>query len=109
MRKVQKAKGIQGTKFLHLLTPCNQGWKIPDDMAVRTAGLSVETNVFPLYEIEDGVRYTINHESRSLPVEKYLSVQGRFKHLNAEEINAIQAEADRNWAVLKARAAGSVC
>ena len=104
-RKIQKAKAMRGTRFLHILAPCNTGWKIKEDMAVQVAMLSVETNVFPLYEIEDGVNYTLNHEPKNLPIEEYLNVQGRYKHLKPEQIQIMQAEADRNMDDLKARIA----
>lgn len=104
-RKIEKAKAIKGTRFIHMLSPCTTGWKIKEDMAVKVAMLSVETNVFPLYEIEDGLRYTINHEPLGLPVEKYLMTQGRYKHLKPEQIESIQAETDRTWNDLREKAA----
>ncbi|MBT3255245.1 MAG: pyruvate synthase subunit beta [Deltaproteobacteria bacterium] len=104
-RKIKKAKAMCGTRFLHVLAPCNTGWKIKEDMAVRVAMLSVETNVFPLYEIEDGVSYTQNYEAKGLPIEEYLKVQGRYKHLKPEQIEIMQAEVDRNLDDLKARIA----
>lgn len=100
-RKIKKAATIEGTRFLHLLVPCNTGWKIGDDMSPKVAQLSVETNIFPLYEIEDGIHVTLNHESKGLPVEKYLNLQGRYKHLSSEQIDDIQAETDRNWESLQ--------
>jgi pyruvate/2-oxoacid:ferredoxin oxidoreductase beta subunit len=103
--KIQKAKRIKGTRFIHMLSPCNTGWRIGDDMAVKVAMMSVEANVFPLYEIEGGLKFTINHPSRNLPVEKYLMLQGRYKHLKKEEIQTIQAETDRAWADLQEKAA----
>ncbi|MFC1863077.1 thiamine pyrophosphate-dependent enzyme [Thermodesulfobacteriota bacterium] len=104
-RKIQKAKAMRGTRFLHVLAPCNTGWKIKEDMAVQVAMLSVETNVFPLYEIEDGVNYTQNYESKGLPIEEYLKVQGRYRHLKPEQIEIMQAEVDRTLDDLKARIA----
>lgn len=104
-RKIQKAKAMRGTRFLHVLAPCNTGWKIKEDMAVATAMLSVETNVFPLYEIEDGVNYTLNYESKGLPIEDYLMVQGRYRHLKPEQIELMQAEVERNLDDLMARIA----
>ncbi len=74
-------------------------------MAVKTAMLSVETNVFPLYEIEDGVNYTLNYESKGLPIEDYLKVQGRYRHLKPEQIELMQAEVERNLDDLMARIA----
>ena len=102
--KIQKAKKIKGTRFIHILSPCTTGWRIDEDMAVKVAMMSVETNVFPLYEIEDGLKYTINYRSRNLAVEKYLMIQGRYKHLKPEQIRDIQAETDRAWADLQEKA-----
>lgn len=97
MMKVKKAKEMKGTRFLHVLSPCPTGWKMPEHMSPKVALAAVETNIFPLYEIINGLDYTINHISKNLPVETYLSLQGRYKHLGEEEIRAIQAEADRAW------------
>lgn len=107
IRKVEKAKSLKGLRFLHLLSPCVTGWKIADHMAPKVAALAVETNFFPLYEIEDGLRYRINYRSHGLPLEKYLATQGRFKHLRPEQIAALQAETDQNWAELQRREACS--
>ena len=102
--KIQKAKEMKGTRFIHILAPCTTGWKIGEDMSVSISMLSVETNIFPLYEIEDGLKYTINYTSQNLPVEKYLMRQGRYKHLKTEHIHNIQEETDRGWADLKYKA-----
>jgi len=99
-KKVKRAKEVRGTRFLHLLSPCPTGWKMAEHMAPKSAVAAVETNIFPLYEIVDGVQYTITHISKGLPVETYLSLQGRYEHLGAEEIRSIQSEADRTWADL---------
>ncbi|MEE9418914.1 MAG: thiamine pyrophosphate-dependent enzyme [Desulfatiglandaceae bacterium] len=99
-KKVERAKEVRGTRFLHLLSPCPTGWKMAEHMAPKSAVAAVETNIFPLYEIVDGVQYTITHISKGLPVETYLSLQGRYEHLGAEEIRSIQSEADRAWADL---------
>ena len=103
-RKIQKARAMKGTRFIHILSPCTTGWKISEDMAVKVSLLSVETNIFPLYEIEDGLKYTITHDTRNLPVEKYLMTQGRYKHLKEEQIEDIQKETDRALADLQYRA-----
>lgn len=103
-QKITQAKGIRGTKFIHLLSPCPTGWRMASDISPEVSILAVETNIFPLYEIENGVRYTINHEPRRLPVEEYLSKQGRFSHVKEAEIKRIQKDADDEWNKLKWRA-----
>jgi len=102
--KIVKAKGIRGTKFIHMLVPCPTGWRTPPDLSPELSILAVETNIFPLYEVEGGRRYIINHEPRALPVQEYLLRQGRFKHLTQEQIQQIQMEVDEEWEKLKNRA-----
>lgn len=96
-RKIAKARSIRGTKFIHMLVPCPTGWRTASDLAPELSILAVETNVFPLYEIENGTKYTINHRPRRLPVREYLQLQGRFKHLTEEQIGEIQGEVDQEW------------
>src|SRR4030042_1341765 len=107
-QKIIKAKGIRGTKFIHLLSPCPTGWKTATDLSPELSILAVQTNVFPLYEVEDGKRYTINHEPRCLPVQEYLLKQGRFKHLKEDQIRQIQMDVDEEWEKLKRRADHSI-
>ncbi|RJR30143.1 MAG: pyruvate synthase subunit beta [Desulfobacteraceae bacterium] len=104
LRKVKRAKEIKGTRFLHLLSPCPTGWKMAENMAPKSAAVAVETNIFPLFEVVGGTEYTINHIPKGLPVEAYLSLQGRYRHLGKEEIRTIQAETDRIWKELKRKA-----
>jgi pyruvate/2-oxoacid:ferredoxin oxidoreductase beta subunit len=104
MKKVKRAKDIRGTRFLHLLSPCPTGWKMDEYMSPKAAVAAVETNIFPLYEIMDGLKYTINHQSQGLPVERYLGMQGRYAHLREEEIKSIQEETDRAWKDLTGKA-----
>jgi pyruvate/2-oxoacid:ferredoxin oxidoreductase beta subunit len=101
---VKRAKAVSGTRFLHLLSPCPTGWKMAEHMSPKAAVAAVETNIFPLYEIEDGLHYRINHVSKGLPVDTYLKLQGRYRHLAPQEIAAIQEEADRAWLNLKQKA-----
>jgi len=101
--KIEKAKEMRGTRFIHLLSPCNTGWKIAADEAPLVARLSVESNIFPLYEIFDGLRYEINYRPKNLPVERYLETQGRFNHISPEQTEAVQVETNRAWVELCAR------
>ncbi len=109
IRKVQKAKSIYGTKFLHVLAPCPPGWKAPSELAIKLARLAVQTKVFPLYEVEGGERYTLNEPGREIqagaPVNEYLKLQGRFSHLTEEEIQAMQTVVNARWEQLRKNAA----
>jgi pyruvate/2-oxoacid:ferredoxin oxidoreductase beta subunit len=97
LRKMEKAKRIRGTRFIHLLSPCSPGWKIPSELTIKISRLAVRSRIFPLYEIENGRSYNIQEESRTIPVKEYLKLQGRFSHLTDQEIEKIQEMADEEW------------
>ena len=103
VRKLKKAAQMRGgSRFIHLFASCPTGWGIPSEISVKIARLAVQTNCFPLYEVEDGLRYTLNFKG-DIPVEKYLGLQGRFKHLSKHDMDSIQKQVDADWQVLLQR------
>jgi pyruvate/2-oxoacid:ferredoxin oxidoreductase beta subunit len=109
VRKIAKAKTIRGTKFITVLIPCLDGWGLPDDAGLTAARYAVECGAFPLYEVEDGWRYTLNFAERTRPVAAYLALQRRYRGLADDEVVNLQADVDRGWAKLVERAAASRC
>ena len=65
--------------------------------------MAVAARVFPLVEVEDGERWRITIQPPREPVGPYLERQGRFRHLSAEQIEAIQRDVDERWAALQRR------
>jgi pyruvate/2-oxoacid:ferredoxin oxidoreductase beta subunit len=104
LRKIEKAKRIRGTRFIHLLSPCPLGWRIPSELTIKISRLAVRSGVFPLYEVENGISYTIQEESHIVPVKEYLKLQGRFSHLTEQNIEMIQGNVEKTWKRLKKRA-----
>jgi pyruvate/2-oxoacid:ferredoxin oxidoreductase beta subunit len=49
VHKVQKAKGLKGSRFIHIYASCPTGWRIPSEMSVKIARTAVLTNIFPVY------------------------------------------------------------
>jgi len=104
VRKVKKAKAMKGSKFIHIFASCPTGWRIPSEMSIKIARMAVQTNIFPLYEVEGGVRYTINLSPRGYLVKEYFGLQGRFKHLAESDLDQIQQMVDEDWELLQRRA-----
>lgn len=99
VKKFKKAREIKGTRFIHVFAPCPAGWKSRPEDTVKLARLAVQTGYFPLYEIEDGEKWTLNLKIKERkPIAEYLKLQGRFRHLKEEEIALIQQEVDARWA-----------
>lgn len=102
--KVRKAKSIRGMKVLIVVIPCLPGWGVADDSAVKVARMAVESGVFPLMEVEDGVHYHLQSPERTVPVSTYLKQQKRYRHLDEDKRAGLQAEVESNWKRLTALA-----
>lgn len=95
--KLKKAKLTKGASYIHILSVCPTGWRIPTEMAIEYGRLAVRSGVFPLYEVENG-RYRITHRPKELiPVKEYIKGQGRFRHLTDKEIDLIQKRVLEEW------------
>jgi len=106
-RKMLKAKSIKGTRFFHIFAPCPTGWKSRPEDAVKLARMAVQNGLFPVFEVEHGEKFTLNIKLQNKkPVDDYLKLQGRFRHLKPADIEALQAEVDREWERVLKRAAG---
>ncbi|MBN3036930.1 MAG: pyruvate synthase subunit beta [Candidatus Diapherotrites archaeon] len=99
LRKVKKAKEIKGPAYIELLAHCPTDWHFDSGQGMKISRLAVQTGVWPLYEVVDGVLYLQSDKTR--PVEDFLKTQGRFKHLTKRETAAIQAEVDKEWDMYK--------
>jgi len=97
LRKVEKAKSLRGFRMLTLLVPCIDGWGLEDSGGLQAARYAVECGAFPLYEVEDGTRYTLNYALRPRAVAEYLALQKRYRDLDASAVSALQSEVDQGW------------
>ena len=104
VRKVQKAKGLKGSRFIHIYASCPTGWRIPSEMSVKIARMAVQTNIFPLYEVEDGIKYTINYKPKEYLVREYFKLQGRFRYLTDRDLDQIQEMVNEDWELLLRKA-----
>lgn len=100
IKKLKKAKEIEGPKFFHIFSSCPTGWKSPPSKSVEIAKLAVETRIFPLYEVINGVYHITYKSDKNVEIKKYLELQGRFRHLTEEDIKEIEKMVEKNYAEL---------
>lgn len=110
MQKVRKALNTEGPSFLNIVSPCNRGWRSALDGAIRESQLAVDTCFWPLYEVENGETRVTYKPKEKKPIEEWLKIQGRFKHLFKPEnkwiIEQTQEQIDKEWEALLARSKG---
>jgi len=103
MRKVEKAREMRGPRLILALSPCPTGWDYDPKDTVKIGKLAVKTGIWPLKEYVDGVLIHTRISHPRVPVEEYLKLQGRFKHLFTPKrddatLSSIQARIDAYWA-----------
>jgi len=102
--KFKKARSIQGMRFIHLLSACPTGWRVPENLSIEVMRLAVLSSIFPLYEVEDGeiYRQTVIPDN-IIPVDRYIHLQGRFRHMTDEDVKEFQKAVDKGYERLKQR------
>jgi pyruvate ferredoxin oxidoreductase beta subunit len=105
-RKIEKARSMHGPRLILSLAPCPTGWDFEPQHAVEIGRLAVRTGVWPLKEWVDGRVVHTKVRRPRVPVEEYLKLQGRFRHLfepqrNEALLAEIQARVDAYWESLE--------
>ncbi|MCP3684908.1 MAG: pyruvate synthase subunit beta [bacterium] len=101
VKKVQKGLSMKGPAYIQVFSPCPTGWKTPSDQTINISKLAYQTNIAPLFEIEDGVVKITREPSKKTAVLDYLKTQGRFKHLKEDDIADVQKHIDERWERIK--------
>jgi len=103
MNKVKKASLVPGPAYIHIYSPCPTGWRCGIEESVEMARLAVQSKVFPLYEVIDGVYYLSRKVAKPKPVAEYFKPQRRFRHLTEADVQQIQARTDAEYDRLVAK------
>jgi pyruvate ferredoxin oxidoreductase beta subunit len=106
MGKARKAFEVDGPAFLNTLSVCPTGWKSDPKLGIEITQAAVDSCMFPLYEVENGmVKLTYKPRHKKIPVQDYVKMMGRFRHLfkpgNEHMIDELQQLVDERWAWLE--------
>jgi pyruvate ferredoxin oxidoreductase beta subunit len=105
--KFKKAKDIVGLKYIHIFATCPPGWKLETELAIEVAKEAIDNGMWILYEKEKGIFRLTGKSKRLLdptkrkPIKEYLSMQGRFKKLNDDDIKELEKYRDQQWENVK--------
>lgn len=107
-KKIKRAIDTDGPTFINAMSACTTEWKFDSDKTVEVSDLAVDSLVFPLFEIVNGVELNITYRPKNIiPVRDYLAAQGRFKHLfkpeNEHIIEEFQKDINNRWEYLQRR------
>ena len=102
-RKIEKAAAMKGPRLIISLAPCPPGWGFDPSNMAKIGRMAVRTGMWPLKEYIDGRITHTKPPRRRAPVEDYLVLQDRFRHLFEPErdettLAEIQARVDGYWA-----------
>ena len=101
--KMRKAKEMKGPRYIEILCPCPPGWRFDMSKTVEMAKLAVETGAWVLFEVINGKVEFTGYSKRILegkerkPIEEWLKMQGRFRHLKEEDLKEIKKKLDEKW------------
>jgi len=93
----------QGMAYIHVFSPCPTGWRFPPSKLITVSRKAVQTNMVPLWEYsyEEGKLHFTYPVDNPLPVQEYLSLIGKYRHLDAGQVVHIQKHVDEGVRILK--------
>jgi len=100
--KFARAATFTGPKLFLAFSACPTGWLYDPAQTPQIARLAVECGLWPLREAINGLVTHTYVPKQLRPVEEYLKLQGRFRHLfepvrQDEAIEHIQAGVTAYW------------
>ena len=101
--KIQK--GLEASKkgfaYLHVFSPCPTGWAYAPEKAISIARRAVQSNLFPLWEM-DNQGYHLNFENKTpISMEEFVKGIGKFKSLTEDDIASIQNVVDQRYRLIQ--------
>ena len=109
INKVERAKNVRGTRFIHVMAPCPTGWGHATDVTADIAKEAVDCGMWYLAEFEGsqesgvpGGAFKLNRNPKEFSdIEHYLRSQKRFKHMSEDDVQHAVAGRDAKWEFIR--------
>ncbi|MHA1199896.1 MAG: thiamine pyrophosphate-dependent enzyme [Candidatus Heimdallarchaeaceae archaeon] len=103
--KFQRALSLEGFKFIQIDISCPPNWGADSAHSVKISRLGVQTGIWPLFEWDrETNNVVLSNPSKKFevvenrtPIREWTSIQGRFRGITDEEIEALEADTERQW------------
>ena len=89
IRKLERAKEIEGFRYIEILSVCPPGWDVKTNLGPILAREAIDTGYWLLLEY-DNHKLTINYEPKFKGLCDFLKKQGRFKHMTKEQYKIME-------------------
>lgn len=101
-RKLRQAMAVKdGLAYIHIFTPCPTGWRFPSEKGIEIGRLAVETNFFPLWEMERGRCRFTGRVKEPKPVTELLRKIGKYSHLSRGQMKEIREITEARYALVE--------
>lgn len=100
IKKLCKASGMPGTKYIEVLTPCPRKWGFDSSLTMDVARIAVESKAWPLYEVVNG-KIEMSSLPTSVALTSYFSSQERFSGVDENVLQKIENQVNRIWKSLR--------
>jgi phenylglyoxylate dehydrogenase beta subunit len=93
----------KGMVYIHVFSPCPTGWRFSPSSLIEVSRKAVQTNMVPLWEYindEGLIRFT-HPVDNPLPLDAYLTLVGKYRHLSEEQIAHIQRTVNNQIKILR--------
>jgi pyruvate/2-oxoacid:ferredoxin oxidoreductase beta subunit len=103
VRKLQKAKekSKEGLAYVHVFCPCIVGSRIASDSAIQVCRMAVNTNYFPLWEMENG-KFSFTYQvAEPKSIKEYILLNGKFSHFKDEDVALFQEAVNDRYTLVK--------
>ncbi|MDL2285595.1 thiamine pyrophosphate-dependent enzyme [Desulfovibrio sp. OttesenSCG-928-F07] len=102
VEKIEKglAASKKGFAYLHIFSPCPTGWVHPTEISLEVARKAVQSDYFPLFEVENGKWRQTVRNTKPIPLSEFLAPVKKFGHCQSCELEAIQAAVNSRLEIL---------
>lgn len=97
--KLKKAASMSGLRYIEVLAPCPVSWGYEPSNTIEVGRVTVETGIYPIFEVENDTVSLTKRPNRLEPVENLNHVQKKMQ-IKQSEMQAVQDKVNKKWKAL---------